>query len=234
MAHKPPLEEGELQSLNYRSIKTWIAANKGKLKAPPDKTVLYSGRDYDLEKLEEKLPSGADRDEFMGTPMYKVVAAWQKSVKDTRVGVGFKTLPDVLKGMKDYPKIVDKDRKEVPYPNAWVFFDDLEKTKDLEALLPNRKKIATEAWRELSDIFASNAVGDIKIFDRAADDYGKLKEDKSFILRELPALLRNPNLSQEAKDLLSEKISKYGSYFDRRYTELMDNLKAGRKSLNDK
>jgi len=234
MAHKPALDEGELHSLNYRSIRTWIAASKGKLKAPADKTVLYSGRDYDLEKLEKEVPPGADREAYMGTRMYKLVAAWQKSVKDTRVGVGFKTLPDVLKAMKDYPKIVDKDRKEVSYPNAWVFFDDLENTKDLEALLPNRKKIATEAWRELSDIFASNAVGDIKIFDGAADDYGKLKEDKSFILKELPALLKNPNLSKQAKDVLSEKISKYGSYFDHRYTELMDNLKSSRKALSGK
>lgn len=233
MAYKPALGEGDLHSLNYRSIKTWIAANKGKLKAPPDKTVLYSGRDYDLEKLEKELPA-AQRPEYIGTQMYRLVAAWQKSVKDTPVGVGFKTLPDVLKAMKDCPKIVDKDCETVPYPNAWVFFDDLEKTKDLEALLPNRKKIATDAWRELSDIFASNAVGDIKIFDGAADDYGKLKEDKAFILKELPALLKNPNLSREAKDILSKKISKYGSYFDRRYTELMDNLKSGRKALNGK
>lgn len=235
MAYKPALGEGELHSLNYEAIRSWLAANKGKLKAPPNKTVLYSGRDYDLEALQKKVPA-EERETFMGTQMWKKVAAWQKdakAVKDRHVGIGFKMLPDILRTLKP-PSVVDKDRKEVHYPNAWAFFDELEKTRDLDALLPNRKKIATEVWREMSDAFASNAVGDIEIFDGAADDYEKLRTDKNLILKELPALLRNPNLSKQAKAVVLVMITRYGSYFDRRYTELMKQLEEGRKALQPK
>jgi hypothetical protein len=239
MAYKPALSEGELLSKNFKAIRTWVSENKSKLKAPPNKTILYSGRDYDLEDLKDELGkkvSPEDRKTFMGTPMYKVVEKWQKranAVKDANIGVGFKTLPDILKALKP-PVIVDKDRKEMPYPNAWVFFNELGKTNDLDALLPNRKKIAKDIWSELSDIFASNAVGDIQIFDGAADDYGMLQKDKDFIMRELPALLKDPNLSKQAKDLLAKKIGEFGSYFDRRYTELMRNLQDGRETLKTK
>ena len=49
MAYKPALSEGELLSKNFKAIRTWVSENKSKLKAPPNKTILYSGRDYDLE-----------------------------------------------------------------------------------------------------------------------------------------------------------------------------------------
>ncbi|MBT9503654.1 MAG: hypothetical protein IV092_20595 [Burkholderiaceae bacterium] len=239
MAYKPALSEGDLHSKNFKAIRTWVSENKSKLKAPPNKTILYSGRDYDLEDMEDELGkrvSPEDRKTFMGTPMYKVVEKWQKhanAAKDAKVGVGFKTLPDILKTLKP-PVIVDKDRKEIPYPNAWVFFNELGKTADLDALLPNRKKIAKDVWGELSDIFASHAVGDIQIFDGAADDYGILQKDKDFIMRELPALLKDPKLSKQAKDLLAKKIGEFGSHFDRRYTELLRNLQDGRETLKTK
>ena len=239
MAHPKALSEGELHSQNFKAIRSWLAANKGRIKAPPNKTVLYSGRDDDLEDLVDELGkkvSPEQRATFMGTPMWKVVARWQKTAKattDAKVGQGYKALPDVLKTL-DPPRLTDKDHQPLHYPNAWAFFDDLDRTRDLDPYLPNRKKVAVDVWRELSDIFASNAEGDLKIFDGVADDYGKLREDKVLILKELPALLKNPKLSKEAKDLLKTKITRFGSHFDRRYTELMRQLDEGRTVLKGK
>lgn len=236
MAYKQALNEGELHSTNYKSLRSWFAGNKGKLKAPPNRTILYSGRDYDLEVLKDKLGkviSLEERVTFMGTQMYKVAERFQKNankMKDTSVGVGYKTLVDVLKTLKP-PVILDKDRKEFPYPNAWVFFDELSKFKDLDPVLPNRKKIAKDAWEELSDNWASNAVGDIKIFACAADDYDMLQKDKDFVMKELPALIRNPNLTPQAKDLLAKEIGAFGSYFDQRYRELIKHVQDGREKL---
>jgi hypothetical protein len=87
MAYKPALSEGELLSKNFKAIRTWVSENRSKLKAPPDKTILYSGRDYDLEDLEDELGkkvSPEDRKTFMGTPMYKVVEKWQKHANAVR------------------------------------------------------------------------------------------------------------------------------------------------------
>src|SRR5262245_25397822 len=115
MAYKPPLEEGDLHSMNIKSVRKWIEQNKGKIKAKPDKTVLYSGRDYDLE-VEKKL-SESDRQEFMGTPMYKVIERTRKELQDLKVPCDFQTLEDVLKSLRDCPTIVDRDRKEQRYSN---------------------------------------------------------------------------------------------------------------------
>jgi hypothetical protein len=236
MAYKPALGEGELHSTNFKSIQNWIKANKGNLKAPPNKTVLYSGLEFApaefMAKDEKKLPK-EDRKLYVETPMYEYVAAWQKkanAAKDVKVGVGHKTLPDILKKLKP-PVVVDKDRREVHYDNAWDFFDDLSKTRDLDALIPNRPKVAKSAWGELSEIFASNAEGDIKIFDGLANDYGRLAKDKDLIMREVPALLKNPKLSKKGRDELAEKFKAFATHFDHRYTELLRVLGEGRDTL---
>lgn len=239
MAYQRALTEGDLHSQNFKAIRTWLSANKSRIMAPPNKTVLYAGRDYDLEDVIDELGkkvSSEQRDTFMGTPMWKLVARWQKDLKatpDAKVGQGYKTLPDVLKTL-DPPKLLDKDRQILHFPNAWVFFDDLDRTKDLDPYLPNRRKVAIDVWRELSEIFASNAAGDLRIFDGAADDYGRLREDKILILKELPTLLKNPKLSDDAKVLLKKKITQFGDHFDRRYTDLMRQLEEGRKALKGK
>jgi hypothetical protein len=126
----------------------------------------------------------------------------------------FQTLGDVLKALRDHPKVVDKDQQEKHFAHAEEFFNQLGDSKDLDPLVPDRRKLKKDCWGRLSEIFAGNAVGDIKIYDGAADDYGKLKVDKDFIDRELAALLKNDKLSPKAKDLLKKKITKFGSYFD--------------------
>jgi hypothetical protein len=229
MAYKPPLEEGELHSTNIKSIRKWIEQNKGKIKAKPNETMLYSGRDYDLEVLED-IPKG-DRKEFKGTPMYKVIDKYCKQLEALNIPYDFQTLPDVLKSIRDCPTVVDRDRQEQRFSNAFECFNEL---GQLTKLLPNAKSVYDESWKSLSDIFASNAEGDIRILDGGADDYGKLEAGKVLIEKELKALLKNSKLSDDAKKVLKEKISKYGSYFDRRYTKDIARLNDNKKRLKGK
>ena len=91
--------------------------------------------------------------------------------------------------------------------------------------------MATECWEHLSEAYASNATGDIRILDGAADDYGKLGKDKILLRKELESLLKNSKLSAAGKAVLAKKISKYGDFFDRRYTELLRVLMEDKKRL---
>jgi hypothetical protein len=146
MKYKEPLEEGELHRMNIRSIRKWIEQNKGKIKAKPDKTALYSGRDYDLEVIKDL--SDADREEFMGTPMWKVIEKIRKDMVDLKVPYEFQTLEDVLKSIRDYPTIVDLDRKELRFANAHECFSEL---KQLTKLLPNARGVSEDSWGRLSE-----------------------------------------------------------------------------------
>jgi hypothetical protein len=74
MGYKSALSEGELHSLNRRSILDWIERNKDKIKAKPNKTILYSGKDYDLD-LKDLEKTG----EFRGTPMYERIEQFRSA-----------------------------------------------------------------------------------------------------------------------------------------------------------
>lgn len=39
MAYKPAWSEAELHRRNFQAIRTWISEHKGRLKAPPNKTL---------------------------------------------------------------------------------------------------------------------------------------------------------------------------------------------------
>lgn len=219
MSYPPALDEGEAQRLNQKSIRGWIEENKGKIKAKPNQTILYSGRDYDLEVI--KGLSLEDRKEFMGTPMWKRIEQTRKQMRDLEVPCGFQTLEDVLKSIRNHPKFITRDRQELRYSSAFEFFNEVQ---GQSKLLPDAKRVSRESWDRLSEIFAGNAVGSLQILDGAADDYSKLREDKIFIRKELEALLRNPKLSLVGKKLVLEKIAKYSDNFDRRYTKLIQLL----------
>ena len=98
-------------------------------------------------------------------------------------------------------------------------------------LLPNASQVARESWERLSEHYAGNAKGDIQILDGAADDYGKIGKDKILLNNELAALLKNSKLSPAGKSVLAKKMSKYGAFFDRRYTELLRVLMEDKKRL---
>jgi hypothetical protein len=230
MAQKPALDEGQVHSLNFRSIRDWIESNKGKIKAKPNKSVLYSGRDYDVNmELNKK-----DEVEYKGTPMFKRLEQMRKAMQEQSIPCDFEMLEDVLKTIRDYPLLVDKDRIAQNFENAFDFFQELTRSKSLDALVPNRSKVQDDCWKRLSEIYASNAAGDIKFLTGVADDYSKLKTDKAFIQKELAALLKNNKLSQAAKNQLEKKMSEFGSYFDRRYTKLTAQLGEGRTTLTKK
>ena len=226
MSYEKALEEGQVQSVNLKSIRNWIAANRSRIKAKPNRSIFYAGRDYDLEVIKD-LPL-ADRKEFMGTPMWKVIERTRKGLQDLKLPCEFDTVEDVLKSIKDHPKIWTRDRQLVPYANAFEFFNEI---GGLTKLLPDAKSVATECWEHLSEAYASNATGDIRILDGAADDYGKLGKDKILLRKELESLLKNSKLSAAGKAVLAKKISKYGDFFDRRYTELLRVLMEDKKRL---
>jgi hypothetical protein len=91
------------------------------------------------------------------------------------------------------PDVLAKIRPPgTPYPTllAWA--------KALDALVP-WKDNGFVAWRALSGIFASNAVGTVSFCIGS----GITKSDKVFAATELPVLLRNPNIDAVTKDVLS-------------------------------
>ena len=227
MKHTEPLGEGEVQSANVRSAKEWIERNKSRIKAEPNKTLLYSGRDSDLEELEEQIPA-KDRKTFMGTALWKCIAKQRNRSRAEKIPVEFQSIEDVLSKIRSHPVIVDKDRIEQQYAHEWECYMELKNKPRLIA-----RVVVDQCWGRLSEVYASNAKGDIKILDGFADDYSLLKEDKDFIKKELPVLLKNDNLSAEAKAVLMQKIGKYASYFDRRYTDLIRKVDESRKLLTD-
>lgn len=232
MAFKPPLEQGELHSRNFRSVRDWIERNKGQIKAKPNQTVLYSGNDYDFDF--KKGMTEQEMKEVEGTPMWKRLQQMRKTMCDRRVPCAFQTLEEVLMTIKHYPAVVDKDHQDQNFNNAHDFFDSLETSSRLSPLVPDQKKLQNDCWKRLSELYAGNATGDIRILDGAAKDYGKLREDKVFIQKELTALLRNDRLSPAAKKLLEKKVSTYGDHFDRRYTMLIAQLREGKADLTRK
>lgn len=219
MAYQRALDESEVQRLNLRSIRGWIEAAKGKIKAKPNQTILYSGRDYDLEVIQGLSPE--DRKEFMGTPMWKRIEQTRKQMRELKVPCKFQTLEDVLKGIRDHPKLLTRDRQELRYASAFECFNEIE---GVPKLVPDARNVARGCWERLSVIYAGNAVGDLKILDGAADDYTRLREDKIFIRKELEALMRNAKLSPAGKKLVLQKVSKYATNFDQRYTKLIQVL----------
>lgn len=230
MPQTPALDEGELHSRNLRSIRGWIEAHKSKIKARPNRTVLYSGRHFDFDPALDK----ADEKAYEGTPMWKRLEQMRKSMKDWNVPCDFETLEDVLKAMRDHPEVVDKDRRALHFASAYEFLEELKTSTTLDALIPNRRKVLDDCWNRLSEIYAANAVGDVKLLTGLSDDYDKLTVDKVFIKKELDALLRNSKLSPKGKDELRKKMSEFGSYFDRRYKNLIAQLDAGKATLTKK
>ncbi len=227
MKHIDALGDGDLYSANIKSAKEWIERNKSRIKAEPNKTIFYSGRDYDLEELRDNIPS-SDRKAFMGTPIYKRLAAMGKRSVTEKIPLDFQTLEAVMTKIRSHPVIIDKDRIEQEFAHAWDCYQQLD---ELPKLIP--AKTMKECWKRLSEVFASNAVGDIKILDGCADDYTQLKEDKDYIQKELPRLLSgSENLSDEGKEVLMKQVQKYAAFFDRRYTGLMRQLDQSRKRLN--
>jgi len=219
MAYKPALSEGELHKLNLRSIRKWIEDNKGRIKAKSNRTVLYSGRIYDLDVLPD-LPK-EDKELFKGTPVWMSIEKHRKLHKDRNIPFDYETLEQVLKSIRAHPTLVDKDHQEQDYRDAYDFFASLEKQPKL---LPNAKGVVKESWDRLSEIFAANAVGDIRILDGFADDFGKLEEHKILLRKELDALLKNSRLSAAGRAVLLKKMTKYGELFDHQYTKAIKQL----------
>lgn len=219
MAYKPPLSEGDLYKENLRSVRKWIEDNKSRIKAKPNQTVLYSGRIYDLDVVPNL--SKEDRELFRGTPIWMSIEKHRKLHKDRNIPFNYQTLEQVLKTIRDYPALVDKDRQEQRFNTAYDFFASV---KSQSKLLPNASGVERESWDRLSEIFASNAEGDIRILDGLADDFEKLEKHKILLRKELDALLKNTKLSAAGKSVLLKKVTKYGELFDHQYTKLIKQL----------
>lgn len=219
MAYKPALSEGELYKLNLCSIKQWIEANKGRIKAKPNQTVLYSGRIYDLDVLPD-LPK-ADKELFKGTPVWMSIEKHRKLHKDRNIPFDYQTLEQVLKSISSHPALVDKDHLEKHFSSAYDFFASI---GHHAKLLPDVHAVERWSWDRLSEVFAANAEGDIRILDGLADDFGKLEQHKILLRKELDALLKNAKLSAAGKAVVLKKMTKYGELFDHQYTKLVRQL----------
>jgi len=219
MGYTAALSEGEVHSINLLSIRRWIESNKERIKAKPNQTVLYSGRIYDLDVLH--LLSKEDRDLFKGTPIWMSIEKHRKLHKDRNIPFDFQTLEQVLKSIRDHPTLIDKDRLEQHFSSAYEFFTSI---MDKTSLLPNAKAVDRACWDRLSELFASNARGDIRILDGLADDFGELEKHKVLLRKELDALLKNTQLSVAGKAVVLKKITKYGELFDHQYTKLIRQL----------
>jgi len=78
-----------------------------------------------------------------------------------------------------------------PYPTLLLW------AKSLDSLVPWEHN-GFVAWRALSGIFASNAIGTVSFCVGS----GVAKADKVFAATELPVLLRNPNIDSLTRDVL--------------------------------
>ena len=86
----------------------------------------------------------------MGTPMWKRIEQTRKQQRDLKLPCGFDTLEDVLKSIRDYPKVVTRDRQELRYANAFEFFNGVD---SLSKLLSRRKdSIAPELGTSVGDL----------------------------------------------------------------------------------
>lgn len=226
MAYKPPLSEGDLYKLNIRSIRKWIEDNKGRIKAKPNETVLYSGRTYELDN-DPDLPK-EERELYQGTPIWKLINKHRKLHSDRKVPFKYQNLEGVLKGIRDYPQVVDKDHQEKKFNNAFDFFSSI---KSLDKLLPNAKAVNKESWDRLSEVFAANAEGDIKILDGFSDEFEKLGHEKTLFTKEVEALLKSSKLSPAGRAVLLKKITKYGELFDHQYTKMIKTLDEETRNL---
>jgi hypothetical protein len=142
--------------------------------------------------------------------------------------VGFETINMVLKRLRS-PVIIDRGRLEKGFANANECFLDLGK---LPKLIP--ANCIKASWERMSEIFAGNAQGDIKVMDGCADDFRRIGRDKVLIDKELEALMKNSALSEPGKKVLKALIGKYGAEFDRRYTALMKQIMADKEALKGK
>ena len=161
----------------------------------------------------------------MVTPLYKRIEKMRKHRIEHNLPIDFETINDVLKRLKS-PSIIDRDQNEIHYNNAEECFQDLKKKPNL---FP--KPVVAKVWNVLSELIASNATGDLKIMDGAADDYGRLKADKVFIAKELPRLMKNKNLSEDTKKLLKRLRGKYGTHFNGQYSKMKADIKNAKDAI---
>jgi hypothetical protein len=78
------------------------------------------------------------------------------------------------------------------FPNLLQWAQDLDR-------LPSWKENGFLAWRALSGIFASNAVGGVSFYVAS----GISKDEKVFAATEIGVLARNPNVDAVTKDVLA-------------------------------
>jgi hypothetical protein len=112
-------------------------------------------------------------------PAWKEIAEWKESLPQLATK---KTLPEVL-------ETISIAGQQHPTLLAWV--------KSLDDLQPWNEN-GFIAWRAVSGIFASNAVGAVSFVIGS----GISKSNKVFAATEISVLSRNPNIDEITRDLL--------------------------------
>ena len=215
MKYTEPLDPGEVLSLNVHSTRDWIERNRSSIKSVAKSTVFYGG--YLPGAGVHGLAPGADKKDLIATAVWKrpdAMTARLKRYGDGRVPVAFEDLGGILKRTRNYPAIVDRDRIEQKFSNAFECFEWL---KGKPAFIP--KPELDRCLERMSEVLAQNAQGDIRILVGWSDELKMLGQDRILINKELPTLLKNPKISAESKERLLKALTPFLNHFDRRHTE---------------
>ncbi len=166
-------DEEDVQARVYRAFHRWLAVNRRKVKAPRNRTVIYSGSDRKKVPTWHRLNSkGKD-----------VKAKFGVVPKCTTIQQVLEDLPFTL---GDYVEGGPDPFKGFAYGTMWDFASKACKHK----LLSTRD--GQQVWFNLSVWYSKNAGG--KVWQWAGDT---LKEFPDLLLAEIPMLLKNKKVDED-------------------------------------
>ncbi|MEM7058447.1 MAG: hypothetical protein AAF557_12710 [Pseudomonadota bacterium] len=208
MARKPSFDPDSVREANWKSFEAWLSKNSKKIAAETNLGVVYAG----LRGAGKSTPSGIFVDGDMTPdlmPMWKWIKGWNEMAKAVTGKLRYQTVEDVLRGIKDYPRLKVPEGRgagaALLYRTMYDCANEISNTK--LALLPKAK--AKKVWSMISKIYAANLKGDLAIMDGVMKDFKRLDQTKILIREELPKLLKNEELSDKSKAAVKKLASDY-------------------------
>lgn len=243
MAYKKAKSPAEVQKVNTKAFKTWATKNSGLIKAKPGKTVFYTGNHIELmiKKIEKihnaqtvtiKGETAKAKKERLKEAKELKTGVW-KALEDAQKGVGkvavpkdFEDINTVLRRIKSHPPLIDRNGNEKQCAHMGEYMDEIKRLSDL---FP--KSEVSKAWSLLSQCFAKNAEGQIKVLDGVEQDFRNVGGHKDFVKHEIPALLKNTSLSKETRAELEALAGKYMAKFEAETRKIVRDALAESKKL---
>ena len=221
MAKKETLSENAVLTTNAKAMKRWIKSNSSLVKPKANKAIFYTGNSIRLltkkvEKelqIEQRIKIAASPEEKralqrekkeLQAGFFKVVKGAQAAVARLKLPMEFDDIDAVLKRIKKHPPFIDRDQNQIEFSDM---YDYAHSVGTIPKLFP--KKEIKFMWSELSEAFAKNAEGDIRVLEGVEDDFRTAGGTKDFVKRELPTLIKSRKLSDDSQKTLQRIVGKY-------------------------